>query len=102
MKIRFNLQYPNREKSLIMAIIRDKGLQTKKSIGVSIPTHLWDKSKQRCDEEGGSTVREKRALHKINKQLDEIAKRCTQVGNLCLFGSITMSDIDFTLLSTML
>lgn len=96
MKIRFNLQYPNREKSLIMAIIRDKGLQTKKSIGVSIPTHLWDKSKQRCNEEGGSTVREKRELHKINKQLDEISKRCTQVGNFCLFGSIKMSDIDFT------
>lgn len=96
MKIRFNLQYPNREKSLIMAIIRDKGQQTKKSIGISILTHLWNKSKQRCNEEGGSTVREKRELKKINRQLDEITKRCSRIGDFCLFGSIKLSDIDLS------
>lgn len=44
-KVRFNLQYPNKEQSLIMAIVRGGGKQIKKSTGISIPTHVWDKTK---------------------------------------------------------
>lgn len=75
MKIRFNLQYPNLNKSLIMAIVRGGGRQVKKSTGISIPTSVWDKIKQRCNENVEGTVKFKRGLKKINKQLNEIEDR---------------------------
>ena len=95
MKIRFNLQYPNKERSLIMAIIRDKGKQIKKSTGISIPTSVWDKTTQRCNENLEGTVRFKRELHKINKQLSEIEDRWSHMAKCWLTGSITLSDFDF-------
>ena len=93
MKIRFNLQYPNLDKSLIMAIVRGGGKQIKKSTGISIPTKVWDKSKQRCKENVEGTVRYKRELHKINKQLDAIEDRWSQLGNIALVGNMKL-DFD--------
>ncbi len=90
MKIRFNLQYPNLDKSLIMAIVRGGGKQIKKSTGISIPTKVWDKSKQRCNENVEGTVRYKRELHKINKQLDAIESRWSQLGNIALVGNMKL------------
>lgn len=90
MKIRFNLQYPNKEQSLIMAIVRGGGRQVKKSTGISIPTSVWDKSKQRCKENVEGTVRYKRELHKINKQLDAIESRWSQLGNIALVGNMKL------------
>ena len=90
MKIRFNLQYPNLDKSLIMAIVRGGGKQIKKSTGISIPTSVWDKSKQRCKENVEGTVRYKRELHKINKQLDAIESRWSQLGNIALVGNMKL------------
>lgn len=93
MKIRFNLQYPNRERSLIMAIVRGGGQQIKKSTGITIPTSVWDKSRQRCNEDAEGTVRFKRELKKINKQLDEIEDRWTRLGSIALVGSMKL-DFD--------
>lgn len=96
MKIRFNLQYPHKERSLIMAIIRDKGKQLKKSTGISIPTKVWDMTNQRCNENAEGPVKFKRGLKKINKQLSEIESRCSHIGNFWLTDSITLSDFDFS------
>ncbi len=93
MKIRFNLQYPNKEQSLIMAIVRGGGQQIKKSTGISIPTRVWVKSTQRCNENTDGTVKFKRGLKKINKQLNEIENRWSRMGNLWLTGS-SLSDLD--------
>ncbi|MBD5331052.1 MAG: site-specific integrase [Bacteroides sp.] len=93
-KIRFNLQYPNKEQSLIMAIVRGGGKQIKKSTGISVPTSVWDKSTQRCNENTEGTVKFKRGLKKINKQLNEISNRWSQIGNFWLSGSISLSDLD--------
>lgn len=93
MKIKFNLQYPNKEQSLIMAIVRGGGKQIKKSTGISIPTRVWDKSTQRCNENSEGTVKFKRGLKKINKQLDEINDRWSRLGNIWLTGS-SLSDLD--------
>lgn len=93
MKIRFNLQYPNLNKSLIMAIVRGGGRQVKKSTGISIPTSVWDKIKQRCNENVEGTVKFKRGLKKINKQLNEIEDRWSRLGNFWLNGS-SLSDLD--------
>ena len=95
MKIRFNLQYPHRERSLIMVIVRGGGQQIKKSTGISIPTCVWDKTNQRCDENAEGTVRFKREIKKINKQLDEIESRWSRMSNLWLTGSSSFSDFDF-------
>lgn len=95
-KVRFNLQYPNKEQSLIMAIVRGGGKQIKKSTGISIPTHVWDKTKQRCNEDAEGTVKFKRGLKKINKQLNEINNRWSQMGNFWLTGSTSLSDIDLS------
>lgn len=84
MNIRFNLQYPHKERSLIMAIVRGGGQQIKKSTGISIPTRVWDKSTQRCNENVEGKVRFKRELHKINKQLNEIDNRWSQMGKFGL------------------
>ena len=98
MKIRFNLQYPHKERSLIMAIIRGGGQQIKKSTGITIPTSVWDKTKQRCDENAEGTVKFKRGLKKINKQLNGINDRWSQMGNFWLTGSTSLSDFDFSLI----
>lgn len=95
-KVRFNLQYPNKEQSLIMAIVRGGGQQIKKSTGISVPTSVWDKITQRCNENLEGTVRFKRELHKINKQLSEIEDRWSQMGNFWLTGSTSISDIDLS------
>lgn len=86
MKIRFNLQYPHRERSLIMAIVRGGGHQIKKSTGISIPTHVWDRTTQRCNENVEGKVRFKRELHKFNKQLNEIEERWSRLGDIALVG----------------
>lgn len=96
MKIRFNLQYPHRERSLIMAIVRGGGQQLKKSTGITIPTSVWDKTKQRCNENAEGTVKFKRGLKKINKQLNEINNRWSQMGSFWLTGSTSLSDIDLS------
>lgn len=96
MKIRFNLQYPHKERSLIMAIIRGGGQQIKKSTGITIPTSVWDKTKQRCDENAEGTVKFKRGLKKINKQLNEIDNRWSQMGNFWLTGSSSLLEIDLS------
>lgn len=93
MKIRFNLQYPNRERSLIMAIVRGGGQQIKKSTGITIPTSVWDKSTQRCNKDAEGTVRFKRELKKINKQLNEIEDRWSRLGSFALVGSMKL-DFD--------
>lgn len=95
-KIRFNLQYPRKEQSLIMAIVRGGGRQVKKSTGISIPTSVWDKIKQRCNENAEGTVKFKRGLKKINKQLDEINNRWSRLGNFWLTGSTSLSDLDLS------
>ena len=96
MKIRFNLQYPHRERSLIMAIVRGGGQQIKKSTGITVPTSVWDKTTQRCNENVEGTVKFKRGLKKINKQLNEINNRWSQMGNFWLTGSTSLSDIDLS------
>lgn len=93
MKIRFNLQYPHKERSLIMAIVRGGGQQIKKSTGISIPTRVWDKSLQRCNENVEGKVRFKRELHKINKQLNEIEERWSRLGDIALVGNMKL-DFD--------
>lgn len=93
MKIRFNLQYPHRERSLIMAIVRGGGQQLKKSTGITIPTSVWDKTKQRCNENAEGKVRFKRELHKINKQLNEIEDRWSRLGDIALVGNMKL-DFD--------
>ncbi len=96
MKIRFNLQYPHKERSLIMAIVRGGGQQIKKSTGITVPTSVWDKTTQRCNENVEGTVKFKRGLKKINKQLNEINNRWSQMGNFWLTGSTSLSDIDLS------
>lgn len=93
MKIRFNLQYPHRERSLIMAIVRGGGHQIKKSTGITVPTSVWDKTIQRCNENVEGKVRFKRELHKINKQLNEIEDRWSRLGDIALVGSMKL-DFD--------
>lgn len=95
MNIRFNLQYPHKERSLIMAIVRGGGQQIKKSTGISVTTNVWDKTTQRCNENLEGTVRFKRELHKINKQLSEIEDRWSHMAKFWLTGSTSLSDFDF-------
>lgn len=79
-----------------MAIVRGGGKQIKKSTGISIPTRIWDKTKQRCNEDAEGTVKFKRGLKRINKQLNEIDNRWFQMGNFWLTGSSSLSDIDLS------
>ena len=79
-----------------MAIVRGGGKQIKKSTGISIPTRIWDKTKQRCNEDAEGTVKFKRGLKRINKQLNEIDNRWSQMGNFWLTGSSSLSDIDLS------
>ncbi|MCM1293324.1 MAG: site-specific integrase [Bacteroides sp.] len=93
MKIRFNLQYPHHERSPIMAIVRGGGQQIKKSTGITVPTAVWDKTRQRCNEDVEGTVRFKRELKKNNKLLDEIADRWSRLRDFALVGNMRL-DID--------
>lgn len=72
--VKFNLQYPSKDRSLILAICRCGGKTIKRSLNVTIPTRVWDKQSQRCLLSEGDTVRATREYKKINKRLDEIEK----------------------------
>lgn len=71
-RVKFNLQYPSKDRSLIMAICRCGGKTIKRSLNVTIPTRVWDKQSQRCLLSDGDTVRDTRGYKKINKRLDAI------------------------------
>lgn len=79
-----------------MAIVRGGGHQIKKSTGISVPTSVWDKTTQRCNENAEGTVKFKRGLKKINKQLNEINNRWSQMINFWLTGSTSLSDLDLS------
>lgn len=70
--VKFNLQYPSKDRSLILAICRCGGKTIKRSLNVTIPTVIWDKQLQRCIISEKDTVRAKREYKKINKRLDAI------------------------------
>ncbi|WP_286333210.1 site-specific integrase [Duncaniella freteri] len=71
-KVKFNLQYPSKERSLILAICRCGGKTIKRSLNVTIPTEAWDKLSQRCKISADDTVRVTREYKKINRRLDGI------------------------------
>lgn len=78
MKIRFNLQYPNRERSLIMALFRCGGTTIKRSLNISIPTAIWNKQSYRCEIPDGEKIRSAREYKRINKRLDEIERKWSE------------------------
>lgn len=72
--VKFNLQYPSKDHSLILAICRCGGKTIKRSLNVTIPTCVWDKQSHRCLLSEGDTVRNKREYKKINKRLNAIER----------------------------
>lgn len=74
-KIKFNLQYPSKEKSLIMALFRHGGKTIKRSLNISIPPAIWNKQSYRCEIPDGEKVRVGREYHRINKRLYEIERK---------------------------
>ena len=80
MKIKFNLQYPNSEFTLIMATIHGNGKTVKRSTTLKVCPALWDKTIQRCSVQGLSQHKE-RQLKRINKTLDAITTRWDEVCN---------------------
>ncbi len=70
--VKFNLQYPSKDRSLILAICRCGGKTIKRSLNVTIPTHVWDKQSHRCLLLEDDTVRAKREYKKINKRLNKL------------------------------
>lgn len=70
--VKFNLQYPSKDRSLILAICRCGGKTIKRSLNVTIPTCVWDKQSHRCILSECETVRANREYKKINKRLDAI------------------------------
>lgn len=80
-KIKFNLQYPSKENSLIMAIFRCGGKTIKRSLNISIPTAIWNKQSYRCEIPEGEKVRVAREYNRINKRLDEIERKWSEFGS---------------------
>ncbi len=77
-RIKFNLQYPSKKDSLIMAILRCGGKTIKRSLNISIPTAIWNKQSYRCVIPEGEKIRIAREFHRINKRLDEIERKWSE------------------------
>ncbi len=102
-RIKFNLQYPSKKDSLIMAILRCGGNTIKRSLNISIPTAIWNKRSYRCEIPQGEKVRVAREYNRINKRLDEIEKRWSEFvskNNVEIYDIKTIESIFDNHLST--